>query len=323
MIYIIGVDIGGTKISVCIANDKGKIILSERTLTAPLKTAKAGTDAIIKLIEKVLKKSKIKRHLIKAIGISSPGPLDSKKGILLTPPNLPGWHNQKITEPLQKAFKLPTFLSNDANAAVLAEYYFGGAKKTSNMIYLTMSTGIGGGIILRDRLIVGKTETAGEVGHMILDLKGPKCACGMSGCFEAFCGGKSMALRAQALIKKNKIKTKMIQHAGSINKIDAASLVEAVKEKDPFALKFWEEFIERSAQAIGILIMAFNPEVIVLGTIVIHAKNLFLTPFRKKLKKYCWQPPREICKIVPSKLEVNISELSGVALAIYELQKLK
>jgi len=158
---------------------------------------------------------------------------------------------------------------------------------------------------------------------MILDLKGPKCACGMSGCFEAFCGGKSMALRAQALIKKNKIKTKMIQHAGSINKIDAASLVEAVKEKDPFALKFWEEFIERSAQAIGILIMAFNPEVIVLGTIVIHAKNLFLTPFRKKLKKYCWQPPREICKIVPSKLEVNISELSGVALAIYELQKLK
>ncbi len=324
MMHFIGVDIGGTKISVCLANEKGKIAFSERVFTAPLHTAKEGCEAIVKLITKVIKKAKIPQKMIQAIGISSPGPLDSKKGILLTPPNLPGWHNSPIVAPIQKAFKIPTFISNDANAAVLAEYYFGGSKTTSNMIYLTMSTGIGAGIIVNDKLLVGKTETAGEVGHMTLDPKGPKCACGLRGCFEAFCGGKSFAKQVQALLKKEKIKTSILQKAkGKIHQITAAHIVEAVIEKDPFSLKIWDPFLERCAQAIGSLIMAFNPDVIILGTIVIHAKHHFLDPFQKKLKKYAWPQPLSICKITPSKLEVNISELSGVALAIYELRKVK
>ncbi len=324
MTHFVGVDIGGTKISVCLANEEGKIAFSERILTAPLKTAKEGCSAIIHLIEKVLKQGKIPKQMVQAIGISSPGPLDSKKGILLTPPNLPGWHNSPVVSPIQKAFKIPTFISNDANAAVLAEYYFGGAKRTSNMLYLTMSTGIGGGIIVNDQLVVGKTETAGEIGHMILDPKGPDCACGLQGCFEAFCGGKSLALHIQSQLKKQKIKTAILEKAkGKITDISAVHIVEAVKAKDPFALKIWEPFLERCAQAIGTLIMAFNPEVIVLGTIVIHAKSLFLTPLQKKLKKYTWPQPLSVCKIVPSKLEVNISELSGVALAIYQLRRIK
>lgn len=321
---ILGIDIGGTKISVCIANQAGKILISKRMATEPLQNASQGIPAMIQLIEEVLKQAKIRKNTLKAIGISSPGPLDSKRGMLLTPPNLPGWHQVNIVAPIQKAFKVPTFLSNDANAAVLAEYYFGGAKKTANMIYLTMSTGIGGGILIQDRLLVGKTETAGEVGHMVLDLQGPPCACGMRGCFEAFCGGKSLALRVQHILKEKKPQTSLLKQARyQIEKIDAAMIVKAVQQKDLFACHIWDDFIERCAQAMGTLIMAFNPDVIILGTIAIHAKELFFRPLQTKLPKYCWPQPLSICRIVPSKLALNISELSGVALAIYELRKAK
>lgn len=314
--YLIGVDIGGTKICACIGNSTGNIIASKRIPTQPLNGWKHGLEATRDLILEMLQEEKIDLKDVGAIGISSPGPISTREGKMLNPPNLPHWENAPLVSFFKNTFKKPVQMNNDANAAGIAEYQFGSAKGTPNLVYLTCSTGMGGGAIVDGKLVQGASDTAAEVGHYVLDINGPQCPCGQRGCFEAYCGGAALAKKMQREIQQEEIKTQLLAEAkGVISQIDAACLVHAVEKKDPYALKIWDEFIVRLAQGIGVVLMNFNPEVVILGTIAIHAGPLLLEPLKKQLPRFAWKPNIEVCRIEASAIGDSISELSGLALA--------
>jgi len=314
--YLIGVDIGGTKISVCIGDQTGKIFVSKRISTQPLMGWKNGLDAIAHLINELLNDQTIPLKQIQSIGISAPGPLSTTEGKMLNPPNLPGWEDAPIATFFKENFHKKIILNNDANAAAVAEYQFGSAKGTQNLIYLTCSTGMGGGAIVNGKLLQGVSDTAAEVGHFVLDIHGPKCPCGQKGCFEMYCGGAALAKKMQEEIHRDKIKTQVLTEAnGNIDQINVECLVHAVKKHDPYALKIWDEFILRLAQGIGTVLMNFNPEVIILGTIAIHSGSLLLDPLKKQLPHFAWKENIGACRIEASAIGEHISELSGLALA--------
>lgn len=319
---LVGIDIGGTKICICVGDETGRILASKRIATQPLGGSKKGLSAIEKEIRCLLQELKKTENEIDAIGISTPGPIDSKMGKMLSPPNLPGWENTLIKEYFVRTFHKPIQMNNDANAAVLAEYHFGSAKKTAHLVYLTVSTGMGGGAIVNHQLVQGASDTAAEVGHFILDPNGPLCSCGLQGCFEAFCGGAALAFRMQKEIKEHQIDTEILRQAnGQIEQIDAACLVEAVKKRDVYALKIWDIFIEKLAQGIGVVLMTLNPKVLLLGTIAVHSQDFLLKPLKKALLRYAWKESIHACKIEPTSLSSSLSELSGLALAIDGLER--
>lgn len=319
---LIGIDIGGTKICACVGDEEGNIYASKRIMTQPLKGSNKGLAAIKDLIHELLDQEKIDLKQIGAIGISSPGPISTKEGKMLKPPNLPGWENAPLVEYFKTAFHKPVLMNNDANAAAVAEYQFGSAKGTPNLVYLTCSTGMGGGAIVNGKLVQGVSDTAAEVGHFVLDINGPLCPCGQKGCFEVYCGGAALAKRMQADIQNQQIKTEVLMEAnGQIENIDAGCLINAVKKKDPYALKIWDEFILRLAQGIGVVLMNFNPEVIILGTIAIHSGETLLNPLKKQLPHFAWKENIRACRILASGIGDKISELSGLGLAKQALAK--
>ncbi len=313
--HLVGIDIGGTKISVCLGTEQGKILASKRIATQPLQGAKNGLKAIAEQIRGLLLEHQIDQKQIAAIGISSPGPISSKEGKMLKPPNLPGWENTELVRYFQENFHKPVLMNNDANAAALAEYEFGASKGT-DLVYLTCSTGMGGGAIVNGKLVQGASDTAAEVGHFVLDINGPACPCGQRGCFEAYCGGASLAKKMREEIQREKIKTQILEEAhGHFDQIDAGCLINAVRKKDAYALKIWDEFIIRLAQGIGVVLMNFNPEALILGTIAIHSGPLLLDPLQKQLPRFAWKENIRSCRIEASHLGDQISELSALALA--------
>ncbi len=314
--HLIGIDIGGTKITICIGDANGKIIKTKRLLTQPLKGSKKGLPAIQDSIRELLNDAKIDMKEIQGVGISSPGPISTREGKMLNPPNLPGWENTPLVSYFEETLHKPVKMNNDANAAAVAEYRFGSKKNTPNLIYLTCSTGMGGGAIVNGKLVQGVSDTAAEVGHFVLDINGPECPCGQRGCFEAYCGGAALAQKMQKEIRKRKIKTDLLIEAnGEIDQIDAACLVRAVMRRDPYATEVWDEFILRLAQGIGVVLMNFNPEVILLGTIAIHSGSLLLDPLKKALPRFAWKENIRSCSIEASRIGETLSELSGLALA--------
>lgn len=318
---LIGIDIGGTKISVTLGDKKGNIFQSTSLSSSHFSTADEGVKAICKEIEKHLQESKKSLSDLAAVGIASPGPIDTKTGKMLTPPNLPQWHHYPLVSSMEKVLHKPIFFNNDANGAALAEYHFGHLHGIKNMIYLTVSTGMGGGVIVDGKLLQGITDTGGEVGHIILDREGPLCHCGLKGCFEAFCGGKNVALQVQEGLRSG-ISSKMLKMVGAtLEKVDMKIILNAVREKDEYACSIWNEFVERMAQGIGGLLQAFNPEAILLGTIAVYAKDLMMAPLREKLIKYSWKEPLSACKIEPSKLGTINHQLSPMAIALEGLKE--
>ncbi len=321
---LIGVDIGGTKVSVCLGDHRGNIYEEERTETKSLGAPNQGLPIILRLIGKLLDRQNLKLDDVQAMGLAAPGPISFEKGMMLHPPNLPNWINVPIQKFFVDQLKKPVFFNNDGNAGALAHWEFGLTKKPNTLIYLTMSTGMGGGIIANGELLQGGTDTAGEVGHFVLDPKGPKCPCGQRGCFEVFCGGANLAYRIGEEIRKKSIKTKILEEAkGKIESINMQCLAAAVEKKDEYATEIWETFIQHLAQGVGILLMTFNPDVIILGTIAFHLKKLVMAPLREALKNYAWSIPIEHCLIEASRLTSQISQLSSLALAITGLKDSK
>ncbi len=196
--YYIGIDVGGTKCAVIAGTGDMEIL---KRISFPTETRKGPDHAINLLLNSA---SEITGQLgkagLKAIGISCGGPLDSKKGIVQSPPNLPGWDNIPIVNLFRKRFSIPVFLQNDANACALAEWKFGAGKGTDNMIFLTFGTGMGAGIIIDGRLYSGSNDLAGEVGHIRLAEQGPE-AYGKKGSFEGFCSGTGIALIAKEIAR--------------------------------------------------------------------------------------------------------------------------
>ena len=318
---LLGIDIGGTKTSVCVGNEHGEIRAADRISSRTSGTLDAYFFALAELCRKVLRNASLAATDIAAVGISAPGPMDVKRGILIAPPNNPGWRDVPIVQKVRDMLERPVYFNNDANACAVAEFVFGG-HGVQNLVYLTCSTGIGGGIIANGRLIQGATDTGGEVGHQIIDVNGPVCGCGMRGCLEAYVGGRNVADRLREKIRAGKISTSILDKAGGdYEKIDVKFLAQAAREGDSFAVKEWEEFVERMAQGIGNLIMILNPDLIILGTIAIYEGDFLMKPLHEKLAKYTWKWPREACRIIPSRLGSKIGDLGALAVAVAGMQE--
>ena len=292
---LIGNDFGGTKILTGLADDKGRLIAAVRLDTGAKQGKKKVIAKLITSVKLVLEKSKIPMSKVKRIGVGAPGPiLDG--AIIASAPNLPGWKRVNLKKILQLALKKPVVVENDANAAALAEYRFGTGKGSKNMVYMTVSTGIGGGIILDGKLYRGSTGTAGEVGHMIIDPRGPKCGCGNHGDLEALSSGPAIT---RASGQKDAFKAEL-----------------AARRGDKRAKKAIANAAKNLGIGIGNLNNILNLDLVVIGGGISNMKELIFKPARHWAKEVSMLEAGRHLKIVPAKLKNNVGVMGAIAVAM-------
>jgi glucokinase len=262
----------------------------------PTEAAK-GQAQVIANIKKAIRMLKESRKTsIRAIGIGAPGPILFDKGIVVEAPNLPGWHHVNLKKILEKEFKVPVFVDNDANCAALAEAKFGAGKNVQNFIYVTVSTGIGGGIIIDRKLYHGIQGSAGEFGHMkIIPEGGPLCGCGRTGCLEALASGSAMK-----------------RESG----IDALALELAARQGDPKAQAVIRQAAHYLAIGVGNLINIFNPQLVIIGGGVSNMRELLIDPVREEIKQHALKLPVRHVKVVRAKLGTKAGVLGAAALCL-------
>ena len=231
---ILGFDVGGTKVAVSLVLSNGTLVSSARVPNKE-REPEDVLPAMVSAGKSLLADAGLTREELKAVGVCTPSPLDFKKGIVMAPSNLKTWKNVPIRDYLSNAFGVRAFFDNDSNASGLAEWLFGSGVGASDMLYLSMSTGIGAGVIANGRLMRGVTCDGGEVGHMILDANGPLCNCGMRGCWEAFSGGRAIAQRVQRELANSPNSFIMQLVGGVAENIDMKTISDAVEANDPYA----------------------------------------------------------------------------------------
>ncbi|MCF6335105.1 MAG: ROK family protein [Spirochaetales bacterium] len=314
---IIGIDIGGTKCAVVFGNTVPEIL---DRIEFPTDSG-SGSDQAIEKIEIAVKDflDQIGDEKIGAIGISCGGPLDSKKGVILSPPNLPGWDNIPIVSILEKKFGIPVALQNDANACALAEWKWGAGRGTSNMIFLTFGTGLGAGLILDGRLYSGTNDMAGEVGHVRLEKDGP-VGYGKRGSFEGFCSGGGIALLAKEKLQicNNKSSAFFIKFSED-KMVTARDVCEFASKGDSVALDILKESGKRLGMGLSMLIDILNPERIVIGSVFARCRDYLEPAAQAVIQKEALGAARKVCSVVPAALGKSIGDFASLGVALNAL----
>lgn len=296
------VDLGGTKIITAIVLPDGKMISRNYCLTLAHEGSKAVIDRILSTVNGVLSKAKLKVSDLCGIGVAAAGIIDAENGVITTSPNLPGWRNVPLRHILAHEFSSTTHIINDASAAALGEHCFGAGKYVDNLVYLTVSTGIGGGIIAGGRLYLGTDGCAGELGHMTIESRGPKCSCGNSGCLEVLASGTAIGKEAVRRLEKGEKSFIREIVEGKLEEVTAKTVALAAKQGDILAC----EIIAQAANYLGIglanLVNIFNPEVIVIGGGVSKMGEVLLKPTRKVVRERAFRLPAHTVRIVRSRL---------------------
>jgi glucokinase len=306
---VLTIDLGGTKIASAIISD-GKILSRGYRLT----NASTGPDAVISrlydAIDELLEKETPRPT---TIAIACAGVIDMVQGVVTVSPNLPGWHNIPLRRLVVEKFGLKTFLLNDASSAVLAEQCYGAAKDYSNCVYITVSTGIGGGIIIDGQLYLGASGAAGEIGHSTIDVNGPLCYCGNYGCLEVLASGSAIARDTIARLKTGAGSRLGADFTDRLESITAKDVHHAAKSGDKLAL----EIISKAAGYLGVGIVntvhIFNPDIIIMGGSVTKMGQLIFQPVEKAVAKQAFPLSARAIKIVPALLGDD-SGLIGAAL---------
>jgi glucokinase len=298
--YIVGIDLGGTNIVAgTVAEDGSEIlgVLSEPT------GAEGGPDAVVDRIVRLAKKS-IAASKVKDIagaGIGSPGPLDTKTGVVLLTPNL-GWVNMPLRDRVAAGLGLPAALDNDANCAIYGEWWRGAARGVDYVVGLTIGTGIGGGIVLNGDVYRGASDIAGEIGHMTIDSNGRLCKCGNYGCLEAYASGPAIAARATEGVQAGADTSLPHYVENDLSKITAQVVYQAAHDGDEFALEVVRDTAKFLGAGVASLINIFNPQVVVIcGGVTLAGDKLFV-PLRGEVKRRAFKPAVEVCRILPGEL---------------------
>jgi len=308
--YIVGVDIGGTKVACVLADVEGNILARQWQPTRAGEGWQVVVQQLFEMTERVLEG--VSYRQVRGIGISCGGPLDSQRGVVYSPPNLPGWDAVPIKQVFEDRFGLPARLENDANATALAEHRFGAGRGTRNMVFMTWGTGVGGGLVLDGRLYRGTNDLAGEIGHTTVLLDGPLCGCGKRGCLEALVSVPSIARRARELAGESP--ESLIWQRTSPNEATAQHVVEAAHAGDTFARFVLAEAGTYMGIGIANVAQILNPERVVLGTIAVKAGDLVLEPLRQALQVHAWSRVREVLQVVPAELGDRAQDLAAVCL---------
>ena len=313
--YLLGFDIGGTKCAVITASWDGSQI-------ELLKKAVCATDLTIspeEMLQKLLGLADaILTRKPDRIGISCGGPLNSREGIILGPPNLPGWDHVEIVKILQGHYDAPVKLQNDANACAVAEWKFGAGKGTRDMLFLTFGTGLGAGLILNGQLYCGKNDNAGEVGHIRLDQFGP-VGFGKAGSFEGFCSGGGLAQLGYTLaLEKVQMGQYPLYYQKGMTQADvtAKTIADAARLGDATALEVYRICGEYLGKGLSILIDLLNPELIVLGSIFGRCKDLLWPGACAVIKQEAIAASAAQCRVVAADLGEQIGDYGAIATAI-------
>lgn len=313
---ILGFDIGGTKCAVITAEISGSEIQLTAKEIIPTDLKIKPDEMIKRLIEAADKLCAGKKP--ERVGISCGGPLDAEKGLILGPPNLPGWDCVPISEILEERYGVPVRLQNDANACAVAEWKFGAGKGFKNVIFLTFGTGMGAGLILDGRLYCGTNGNAGEVGHIRLKESGP-VGYGKSGSFEGFCSGGGIARLGYAValeeMKKGKAPS-YFKPGMSEDEVTAKSIAQAANNGDETAIEVYKTCGEQLGLGLSVLIDILNPERIVIGSIFARSGNLLKDTALEVIKKEALQSSAECCEVVAAQLGEQIGDYAAVATAL-------
>lgn len=297
-----------------VADGEGRHLARRRRPTAPSGDAKADVAALVDDVRALLLEADIRREQVARIGLSVPGPIDRERGCLIAPPNLPGWHEVPLRDWIEDALGVPVRLENDANAAAMAEWRFGAGRGATDLVYLTMSTGVGGGLILGGRLVSGHRGNAGEFGHVPIERDGEPCLCGQRGCLEAYVGGAAWTLRLRA---QTPVDSAVATLAGGREHATPDHVVAAAGQGDPFALRELDRFNDYLARGIANAVYAVAPEIVVLGTIPTAAgEALCLDPVRERVRGLLWPVLAQDLRIVPSELGEELPYYAGASVAL-------
>jgi glucokinase len=307
---VLGIDIGGTKLAVGVVDTDGRILARGETPTLATEGPSRVLDRTVQLAKDTLGRAGIAMGAISRVGLACAGPVDREKGLVLNPPNLPGWTRVKLVEHFERELGCPAILENDANAAALGEFRFGAGRGAQSLVYLTVSTGIGGGIILGGRLWHGLKDGAGEVGHMTLAPEGPLCGCGNRGCLEALASGPAIARQARkALGSERPSRLREIQD------ITAADVSRLAQEGDAVASEVWEHALAYLGLGVAALITILAPERIVIGGGVAEAGDHFFEPLRLHVRRRVRLVAVESVPILPAALGRDVGILGAAAVA--------
>lgn len=309
----IGVDIGGTKIAIVKGDELGNV-------TNKIRFDNNGcvSDCLARIVEAVKEMG-----LADAIGISCGGPLDAQKGLILSPPNLPGWDEIAIVQMLEDATGIPTFLQNDADACALAEWKFGAGRGTRNMIFLTFGTGLGAGLILNGALYSGTSGMAGEVGHMALEKDGP-VGYGKAGSFEGFCSGGGLrqlgVAKARQMLDAG-LTPSFCPDETALASVTAQKVAQYANEGHEDALSVYRLCGEMLGRGLSVLVDILNPERIVIGSIYARAGNLLDEAMYQTLSEQALPQSLKACTIVPAALGESIGDVAALSVAVNGLQR--
>ena len=297
---VLAMDLGGTKIIAAIISSK--VIAKEYQLTLADEGPQSVIRRILSTIDHLLGLRNLDPSQLDSISIAAAGAIDSEKGLVTSSPNLPGWCDIPLRDTVGGKYGVNTFLLNDASAAVLGEHHFGAGKGINNLIMLTVGTGIGGGIIINDRLYPGPSGSAGEIGHMTIDVNGPECNCGNIGCLEMLASGTAVAKEAIRRLSQGERSSLTEIVEGKIENITAETVSLAAQKGDSLAL----EVISEAATYLGIglvnLVNIFNPEMIIIGGGLAKMGDLLLEPARRVVRERAFQLSARLVRIVQSQL---------------------
>ncbi|WP_256761898.1 ROK family protein [Cohnella sp. WQ 127256] len=319
MITYAGMDIGGTKCAVTIgrSSENHIEIMDKINFMTPLTPEETIQQLIDELMVLFLKYPEDQQRL-KAVGISCGGPLDSQRGLILSPPNLPHWDKVDVIGPIKRHFNVPVGLQNDANACALAEWQWGAGQGTRNIIFLTFGTGMGAGLILDGRLYSGTNDNAGEVGHIRLEKEGP-IGYNKAGSFEGFCSGGGIARAAQSQVReriKNGGALPSFYHSSdSTNEISARDVAEAAQRGDPVALQIFQEVGVHLGRGIANLIDLLNPQRVIIGSIYGRQRQLIEPYMLEELNREALPNSLAVCEIVPAFLGEEVGDYAALSVA--------
>jgi len=312
---VLAIDLGGTKIIAAIVSHQGQVMAKEYHPTLAKEGPSSVINRICLAIDHLFEGRNIDLSQLRGISIAAAGAIDFDGGVVTSSPNLPGWHDVPLRDIVSSKYKVNTCLINDASAGALGEHEFGAGTGVNNLIFLTVGTGIGGGIIINGSLYLGPSGSAGEIGHTTIDVNGPRCSCGNIGCLETLASGTAIAVEAIRRIDRGErsILTEMVE--GKIENITAELVGMAAQEGDSLAL----EVISQAATYLGVgmvnLVNIFNPEMIIVGGGVMQMADLLLEPARQVVKERAFSLAAQAVRIVPTQLGGEAAVLGAAVFA--------
>jgi glucokinase len=308
---VLAIDIGGTKLATGIVDTEGRILARGEVPTLAAEGLEPVLGRIVGLGRDLLSRPEVADVSVHRVGVGCAGPVDLKAGIVFNPPNLPGWFRVPLIDHLQQALALPAVLENDANAAALGEFRYGAGRGARSIVYLTVSTGIGGGIILEGKIWHGLKDAAGEIGHMTVCPDGPLCGCGNRGCLEAMASGTSIARRAREAVAAGR-QTGLSE----IPALTSADVVRLAQVGDVVAREVWDEAVMYLGIGVAAVITILAPERVVIGGGVTKAGDYLFQPLREEVRRRVKLVPVESIPILPAALGPDVGILGAAAVAL-------